>query len=518
MDNLFDKRRTVVPSGMQFPLPANTEGVILAKSVTQFFPADNLTTFKAGDTLRLKIQHQRAVDLPTIALVFDLEMGNQNTSMDDWAGSCFSDLKISFNDGAQIEYIENHNRAHNALSALTSHAGYRQSFYGAMEGYYPKVNPTFGDANMEIKTSATLNTIASNFGASYHPLVTNAIILGTPPSVPTDNKQKGGLLNGIYLLRRFADNADPLTVTRYATRDKRLARQYVMHFDMSGFLGRYAKIFWIPTVNSIDIRLTMAPNKDVCNSWGKDANTLTYSLKNPHLQCEMFTLGQQYIDALTGVLLDSGLTVSFDTFETRRLDIAQGATDQNIRIHARLSSLKSIYFWMYQPNTDTGGQEEAKRIDKTSIQQRYLYNGADKRELESYQIYIDGRPIQAHEIITTDGKHAEAQWELMKSLSIAGDISKSPAVSEDSYIRRGPTTNLTANETLQAFLTEEHFVLGTDFEAVEDLSGIPVSANIRIRLKFSGPSGPGIGTQLFVLMHFDKNVGIFPGLSFEDRT
>ena len=506
---LFDKKRLTMPTQLQFPLPPHTDGVVLNKQTVKILPSDAQQSYRAGQTLRFKLQDQKAVDLQSIVLNVEQRTTGAQCSMDDWIGSLFRMVRVSFN-GQQIERIDHYNRLHNALASFTVDEGYRQTVWGAMEGYWPKVNTIFGDSG-HLADAASPQTPTSSI---YLSVEDDAF-----PDWTDDTKVRGGLLNGQYLANRFS-NALP-TNSFYRTRNNLVARQFSIHFDLSGFLARHRKIFWIPLVNSIDIEILLAQDSEVLNEWNVTQTTQQYELLNPHIQCEMYTLSQEYVNALSLSMQQQGLTLNFDTYETRVFDINQSSTQQ-IVLNTRLSSLKTVYLFFYQPLPDA--VSEQKRIDRTWIQQRRLFNadGDAVVKLRDYQLFIDGRPIQAHPMKVSDECFSESLWELQKSFRLHGDVSSTPCVSQSDYIDQAPTTNETAVNGVQNFYSQQHFMVGIDLEKTDLLSGHSVANQLYMNLNFGdavggGSSAPGPGVRMYAILHHDKNVVVYPGLIFEER-
>ena len=507
MASVFDKKRSTLPVTLQFPVPPHSEGIILNKQTVKILPSQSQTSYSAGQTLRFKIQDQKAVDLQSIALNFFLTTNVQQASVDDWIGSIIRTLTVSFN-SYQIERIDRYNRLHAALSSFSVDEGYRQSLWGDMEGYYPRSNQCMGSValNTDHKASGFRSVVQNG------QFLTNAANIDTKTESPRENQD---------LIRRFSavDNGagPPVAVNADVAgiRDHRIAREYTIHFDLSGFLARHRKVFWIPLVNSIDIDILLEQNSEVMNQWNVETTNLSYTVDQPHLQAEMYTLSQEYVNALSLNMQEQGLTLSFDTYEVRQFDLALG-TNHQVTMNTRLSSLKSMYLFFYQPHLTAATDPENKRIDKTWVQQRRLFStNTLVSKLQTYQLFIDGRPIQAHPIQTKDAQYSEALWELMKSLRLHGDVSGTPNVCVDSYTDRGPRTNTVVGGEVAQFLADEHFMVGIDLEKSDLLSGHSVANQLYLDLTFDQSLGAGV--RMYVVMHYDKNVIVYPGLTFEER-
>lgn len=623
---MFDKRRLTMPTTLQYPIPGHSEGIVLNKQSTKVLTRDGKTQYKGGETVRFKIQDQKAIDPQSVVFNFNVHTDRPRLSIDDWAGSIFRTISIAFN-SSQIERMDYYNRVHNCLSSFTVDEGYRNSIWGQMEGYYGKVQGVYGNLGMNIYTqneyvidatnstfqfvvntddnlspftyTATIaaadykqytaaalqpvlqaaiqaaagvdrnnNVVAAPAGSTMtqsnqiwtftpgtitaqipgtaitsHYIVygnlmsqlgySGTLIVGANPSVSlgktveafpvfetidddafpnvTTEKQYGGFLNAAWKIKKYSGSRGGI--------DHTVSRQYSVHFDLSGLFGRYRKLFWLPLVNSIDIEILLEQPKNVLNEWGVAiANDDMYYVQNPSLHMEMYTLSQEYVNALSQSMQEAGLTMAFDTYETHIDTLAQSQSHTQI-INTRLSSLKSMYVWFYQPHRDGG--DESKRLEKTWMQQRRIVNLAetDIATVDEYQVFIDGRPIQANRIKTTDSQHSEALWELMKSFRIHGDITVTPHVSRDEYQERGLSPSIgkgdnVPNEIYKMF-DEQHFLIGVDFEKSDLLSGHSVANQIWLELNWNKAVGPG--TQIYTLLHYDKNVIVYPGLVFEER-
>jgi len=105
----------------------------------------------------------------------------------------------------------------------------------------------------------------------------------------------------------------------------------------------------------------------------------------------------------------------------------------------------------------------------------------------------------------------------MKSFRLHGDVTTFPMVGRSEYMNCGASVNtpvITAGE-LEQFFSSEHFLVGIDLEKSDLLSGHSVANQLYLNLNFSAAVGTGV--QLYMVMHHDKNVILYPGLQFEER-
>jgi len=615
-----------MPSTLQYPIPGHSDGVILNKQTVRILTRDAASEYQAGVNMRFKIQDQKALDLQSVIMNFQIATTNARASVDDWAGSIFRTISWSFN-SHQIERIDHYNRVHNALAAYTVDNGYRSSVWGDMEGYYSKAQGSFGNLGMRIfpaedeytveagdntitirvndaggfqeaisaeiapgvytgtalaaaaqtalQAGPTLNVYISNATCTYaagaftititnnavngalvsatvldtlaHEVMgfngvtaaagPNAISVSTAAlheAVPlydeisddayplvSAGKQYGGFLNSGWKIKKYSSAS--------GCHDHSDDRQYSVHFDLSGLFGRYRKLFWLPLVNSIDIEILLSQPAQVMNQWGvdvtestaqKDGKVIppTYVVKNAEIQAEMYTLSQEYVNALSQSMQEAGLTLSFDTYETHFNSLTTNGS-HNVVLNTRLSSLKSIYIFFYQAAKTSA--VEGKRLEKTWIQQRNMFNVNEDGtvKLNQYQVFIDGRPVQAHRISTEDRKHSEALFELQKSFRLHGDVSATPVVSRDEYFNRGLSPSVGngdgAPNAVQKMYAEEHFIIGVDLEKSDLLSGHSVANQLWVELQWGGAVGDGV--DMYTVLHYDKNVVVYPGLVFEER-
>lgn len=348
--------------------------------------------------------------------------------------------------------------------------------------------------------------IQSEYRPAYEPISDTAF-----PDVKL-GEQYGGFLNASWKLRKYSGEQGSL--------DHSVARQYTVHFDLSGIFARYDKLAWLPLFNSVDIEILLEQAHLVMNQWGVDVkdSKKTYTVLYPEIQAEMYTLSQEYVNALSASMQEAGLTVAFDTYQTFYNSIVTGK-NHNVVINTRLSSLKSMYIFFYQEHGTQGA--EGKRLEKTWIQQRRIVteDQKDVAKLEEYQMFIDGRPVQAHRIKTSDSSHSEAIWELMKSFRMHGDVTATPHVSREEYTNRcfSPSVGKGDNvpNDIYKMYDEQHFMIAVDLEKSDLLSGHSVANQIWIELQWDKAIGNGV--QMFTVLHYDKNVVVFPGLIFEER-
>ena len=628
-----------MPSTLQYPIPGHSDGVILNKQTVRILTRDAASEYQAGVNLRFKIQDQKALDLQSVIMNYQIATTDPRASIDDWAGSIFRTISWSFN-SHQIERIDHYNRVHNALASFTVDNGYRSSLWGDMEGYYSKAQGSFGNLGMDVValdeyvidadrntiqvivtndgntpitytivmpvgtygtytaaalvtavdiqlklttgidstgaataalTNSSITQAGSAFSITMHATdvpgttvnayinvgvandlasqlgFTNTIVINATPvltsaartqepiplyetisdnafPVVSSGKQYGGFLNSAWKIKKYS--------SAKGGHNHSEDRQYSVHFDLSGLFGRYRKLFWLPLVNSIDIEILLSQPAQVMNQWNVNVQANgavtaqnptggppTYVVKNAEIQAEMYTLSQEYVNALSQSMQEAGLTLSFDTYETHYNSLTTGGT-HNVVLNTRLSSLKSIYIFFYQPNKTSA--KEGKRLEKTWIQQRRMYNVDEDAvvKLSQYQIFIDGRPVQAHRISTTDTRHSEALFELQKSFRLHGDVTATPVVSRDEYFDRGLSPSVgngvdAGPNDVQKMFAEEHFVVGVDLEKSDLLSGHSVANQLWVELQWSGAIGDGV--DMYTVLHYDKNVVVYPGLVFEER-
>lgn len=590
---LYSKKYLGVPTELTFHPKTHSDDLVLNKQTVKIDPYSSKTDFFPGEDVHLKITGDKAVDLRTVILNFTVQLASStkqvpatvtvpanNASADpnfrsnffntdgkemhatlnslpishlhSWIGSVIKSFNIRLNDTVQIENFDHYNRLRHLLARLTVNQDYRNSQYGNMEGWHWDSNHRLSNQFLNDNTPVLGGGVTAKWRTH----------LGTEGSVVIDNSAipasaydptGGNIGNAQYNAAQTVDNAKSNTYLDFPTiknmsyydryRKGVIERQYSIRFDLTGLFGRFPKILYLPTVGSLDCYMRFEDAKKVVNF---NQDDLLYKVSNMHLQCEFFDLSQAYLNSLKTVLDSQGMTLELDTYLTYELSLDK-SSQQTIRLWRRLTSLKTVYFGIYRTNSD--GKKEALKADQ---QMRYDHCG-----LKHYQLYIDGRPIQAHPISTettykstvgnpdlndkdnypTTVINSEAEWELMKSLRYHGDVRSSPFYDikhrDGSGNNRLITTNY-ANQTQTVFNAQRDTralpfaVYGVDLEKSDLLSGTSLSNELALQLKFESSLPESIPTQdvagagggaaenfnykLFMFLHYDKRVILHSGL------
>jgi len=355
----------------------------------------------------------------------------------------------------------------------------------------------------------------------------------------------------------FRENDDLVTIRNISYFDRYMAgvieREYSIRLDLSGLLGRVPKILYLPTVGSLDMYMRLEDAGKVINLDDQSAGAVSYRVKDIHVQAEYFDLSQAYLNSLKTVLDDQGMVLELDTYLTYEFPLDTSST-QTIRLWRRLVSLKGLYFGIYRENKDLTYERK-----KTDILSRYDHAG-----LKEYQLYIDGRPIQAHPIKTevlfeepdVNGHkqhgfaskvlNSEAEWEIMKALRYHGDIRTAPFYDRDqkdntnnqswravrNYDSSGADDDYFQKKTELVYNNKDFratpFALyAVDLEKSDLLSGTSLSNELALQLRFNtddrltstiqadsptGDTALNFNYRLFMFLHYDKRVIVHSGL------
>ena len=514
--SFFPDTRSGVPPELKFVPQTHTDDVILHKQLKFYKPYTSRTEFKAKDDIRFKITGDKSIDLRTFALNLSVairktEDGSkpdfggsegfwdhlpENTEKDqlknisllhlhNYIGSIFRNLKIRFNDTVLIEEIDHYNRLRWLLAKPTVDTGYMNSAWGNMEGYKPCLNSFQGH---------TTNLIDN----------TQTVILKKMPNRDLASRSAYEILSRVEMVKKGT-----------------IFNQYTIRLDLSGFMGRWPKILFLPCVGSIDIELRLEDKEKIMNNFDEELNKPSeYIVKNVYASAEEFDLSQAYLGSLKNVLATSGLTCEFDSYLTYPFILKTNDQTQSVRLWRRLTSLKTIYFGIYRENTVI--EEEGKRQDVLS---RF-----DNAGLESYQIYLDGRPMSARPITTTSqsyddaynsdlgSENSEATFELMKALRHHGNVKNSPfydLVDQHSMGHNNVYNTVDGSDFKAAadYHARPFCVYGVDLEKSNMLSGTGLSNELCIQLKFrAGFPLENYTHHMYVFLHYDKRVTIHSGL------
>lgn len=521
--SFFPDTHSGVPPELKFVPQTHSDDVILNKQLKFYKPYTSKSIFKARDDIKFKITGDKSIDLRTFTVTFEVAIREQSQNagpairdnsngmwphlpddnitttlqsypllhLHNYIGSIIKNLKIRFNDTVLFEELDDYNRLRWLLAKPTVDAGYQNSVWGAMEGY-KNVISTFQDtayiASTGVGTEIEFQPSNQSFQAPNYEVLARTL-----------HYQKS---------------------IRYNT--------YTIRLDLSGFLGRWPKILFLPAVGSIDIEMRLEENSKILNNYDASAkpNKAEYVVRNVYAMAEEFDLSQAYLGSLKNVLSTTGLTCEFDSYLSYPFILKPNMSEQSIRLWRRLTSLKSIYFGIYRESSNPVTEEK-----KQDILARYDVNG-----LEKYQIFLDGRPLSARPITTraiqdqeattdidSSSNYSEATFELMKALRYHGNVKNSPAF--DQYDRTGGFTNAVYNpETIGNFQLGAEYharpfaIYGVDLEKSNLLSGTNLSNELCIQLSFR--QGYPLNTEgnesytnhIYVFLHYDKRVTIHSGL------
>jgi hypothetical protein len=375
------------------------------------------------------------------------------------------------------------------LAKPTVDSGYMNSVWGDMEGYKQCVSSFQDHAYNEI-LNAGLNIATVNF------------------ELPT--RTLGG--NCYEVLSRFK-----------ASIKSARKNQYTIRVDLSGFMGRWPKILFLPSVGSIDLELRLEDNNKVLSNYDPAiAGPCEYIVENVYGAAEEYDLSQSYLGSLKNVLATTGLTCEFDSYLSYPFILKNNNPEQSVRLWRRLTSLKSIYFGIYR-ESNTIADEEKKQDNLARF---------DKAGLESYQIFLDGRPLSARPISTSTlddvgsyisginagSNFSESTFELMKALRYHGNVKNSPCLDRLDVTQDG-LNNVYNNVDGSDFKTTCDYhakpfcIYGVDLEKSQMLSGTNLSNELCIQLKFR-QNFPlvNFSNHMHVFLHYDKRVTIHSGL------
>jgi hypothetical protein len=547
----FPKDLNRVPSSLLFPLKAHSNDIILNKQTTRIEPYTSVKDFKEGSQIKFKLTGDKALDLRTLVLNFDLQMldadgkknGDASYSVRDvksypfssqtapnvpgnaapqshfhnHAASFIKSLKIKLNDTVMIEEFKFYNLLRCMIARMTVDKDYASSFYGAMEGCHPSLSTwdkglcTYLDSDQ-----LTINRSQDRLGDPGDTISADAITEG-------ENYDLETAMNQLMHI------------------EAKTNKEYTIRLDLSGLLGRFPKIMYLPCVGSIDLEINLEKNSTVINldteSYDNNTNkALSYVMSNVHMQAELYDLTQPYLGSLKNKIDMEGLTIELTSYLTYDFNL-NNSDQQTLRLWRRLSSLKSIFFGI-------------KRIPINEKDQRAKKNELEEwcnAGLESYLVFIDGRPVSAHPISTlksaeygTDQlvtRKSESTWELTKAINNhVGNVVKTPNVDMFNFEERmknslsaivsdgkdddvvGSLTKIDVRQRLR-YVADQFCVYGVDLEKSELISGTSLSNELSIQLRFNPNNDLRLEDQstlydykLFVFLYYDKRVGINSGL------
>ena len=245
---------------------------------------------------------------------------------------------------------------------------------------------------------------------------------------------------------------------------------------LSGIIGTLqSKYLPVGDMNAGDLRieLTFANVADGVVKTGASAGARSWSVSDVELMCEFVELNSEAAKMISAQNA-GGYVISFDSFQTYSSTVEQGATNMNVLIPARVSSLKTLFTVVRAQ--DTIGNVSSKTI---SSRTNPFQNSGE------YYYSISGKNIPSTPVKTD----AEAFAELSKSLHAFGTVEATSMITKSNWENADGTYIISADtETLahKSKVTE---------------SGInTLSANTYLIGKFTGALGKAVRLDTFVHM------------------
>jgi hypothetical protein len=543
--SLAHKGYLEVPPEVTFTPKPHDDGLIGEKNTIFVRPTTAAASYSGGESIRFRLAMGKTIDPASLCFFGTFKCSNDNFMFEDWAGTIVRTINIRFNDSVLVERIDQAHRLRNVLSVVSMSETYKRK-NGEWEGWcpHPPLKQLYGSAAFGAFTQQQQE-------APLYDNRTGAFLPIAPPPAVVTGADNTGVVTLNYLTgfnrggncRAYAWNYNPdggaaftAQAVKYQRERNATGTVYGFKLDLSGVLN-CGKYLHLPAIGSLDIELVLNQGTDCLNGLVAASAAVstdvvamvtpttanaTYTITDPYLTCDTIEMSSAYLVALDKVINSGGLNLDFDTWQTwvNQLGVVNNSVQQ-IRIQRTFQSLKALFFWLYL-DTDSTADPNNKLVTQNKSHK------ACKTSLTSYNVLVDGRPVNSH-VITND---AEMAIELQKALKQHGDSSVDSLHSLANR-RRGNAVTQLASQSLvvldcadNAAMRAKDFpgalpqslnsgphacLMGVDFEKSNLLSGRRVN-EIVIELTFSGSSYAPV--TCYTVCHYDKRVVVAAGKTF----
>ena len=466
--SLFHKDLLVVPPEATFGPKGHTDDFITSHRLKKIFP-ENTATVKENSSIRFHLygagQH---LDMRSVRLFFTAKMDTTlplNSSeeknvkehssrlgvapirFNDWIGSLFRTVEVRLNNQTLISRIDYRNVLHHLIGLYTVNEDWRRSVNGQNEGYFNSLCYRNTNGHL-VPTNAWQKTMLSRTPTQYCIEFDLENIFKTQKYIPMDlvrsvdielttdynhrvicrdhsnlgygnnNKQSKTsttpfirLGHGVQLREVSAVSA---TDGGFVTADLQLSTGSEIKMKDFGHSTRQQLLDEVDKQNTAD-------------GWYGTQIGAGYSIDNYYITADFYQFNDAYRATLEQSLMEKGITFNMQGF----INVTESlptATRHEIRIRRSLTSVKSLYMSfeldsMIRNGLVKGSDGELTRFypDALSSFQRF--------GLKSYQVLLNGVPIQGHRIDTNYGDgtvgseviNAEHILETLKSFSTHGN-------------------------------------------------------------------------------------------------
>lgn len=557
--SIFHKDLLVVPPEAQYHPKGHSDDLIVSHRLKKVFP-ENTTPVGENSSIRFHIygagQH---IDMNSVRLFFNVrrntlaadtssvegkeqlaKLASAPIRFQEWIGSLFRTVEIRLNNQTLISRIDYRNILHHITGIYTINEAWKQSSNGANEGYVNQLayRNYLGEL---VPANSFQKAVLATHDQQYCIQFDLENIFTTQKYVPLD------------LVRSI----DIELITEYNN------RVLVRDFCQLGRTSDSISNFYTPFIShakgdeatnsdvvlaGTNIALNVYKNQSItalieindklngAGGYYSEEIGKGYLISDYYLTADFYQFSDSYRAQLEQTLLSTGIIFPMRGFINISEQLTPG-TRHEIRIRRSLTSVKTLFLSFELDSLSTKGELKVNGFNEYYADPMSTFL---RHNLKSYQVLLNGVPIQGHRIDTSylapgafsgSTKNAEHILENNKAFKIHGNhvISGTstaftskfqliPVIEKQSDTATGELsfskdeglvfTNLSK---LQFGQTDEKFVIGVNLEKCRTVSG---SSMQEIVVLFEWEQSTPQNLQLMSFLYYDQHLEIRPGFDF----
>jgi hypothetical protein len=464
----------------------------------------------------------------------------------EWIGSLFRTVEIRLNNQTLISRIDYRNILHHITGIYTINEAWKQSSNGANEGYVNQLayRNHLGEL---IPANSFQKAVLATYDQQYCIQFDLENIFTTQKYVPLDLVRSIDIeliteYNNRALVRDFCQLGSSSDVSHS------FYKPFISHGDdqlattsnviLDGTDTELKDLYQLNDLNLVSLN-------DVCNGPGGYFNEEIgkgYLISDYYVTADFYQFSDSYRAQLEQTLLSTGIIFPMRGFINISEQLTPG-TRHEIRIRRSLTSVKTLFMSFELDSLSTKGEVVDIDNDKqyfTDPMSTFL-----RHNLKSYQVLLNGVPIQGHKIDTSyiapgDGygstKNAEHILENNKAFKIHGnhvvsgtssaftnkfqlvpvrrnhtDVARSGTLCYHGGGGGGDIGLISTSPRLLEGKTDEKFVIGVNLEKCRTVSG---SSMQEIVVLFEWERSTPQNLQLMSFLYYDQHLEIRPGFDF----
>jgi len=557
--SIFHKDLLVVPPEAQYHPKGHSDDLIVSHRLKKVFP-ENTTPVGENSSIRFHIygagQH---IDMNSVRLFFNVRRNTTaaeqttNTGKEqlaklasapirfqEWIGSLFRTVEIRLNNQTLISRIDYRNILHHITGIYTINEAWKQSSNGANEGYVNQLayRNYLGEL---VPANSFQKAVLATHDQQYCIQFDLENIFTTQKYVPLDLVRSIDIeliteYNNRVLVRDFCQlghnyNSQTSFSYPFITHGKGTAATD-SNIELAGAAGIELSQYNSKSKSEL---ITINDNLNGAGGYYSEEIGKGYLISDYYLTADFYQFSDSYRAQLEQTLLSTGIIFPMRGFINISEQLTPG-TRHEIRIRRSLTSVKTLFLSFELDSLSTKGELEVNGSKQYFADPMSTFL---RHNLKSYQVLLNGVPIQGHRIDTSyiapgdaygSTKNAEHILENNKAFKIHGNhvISGTSSAFTSKFqlvpievndsVLLGELCFESANGVvyssaagLKTAQTDEKFVIGVNLEKCRTVSG---SSMQEIVVLFEWEQSTPQNLQLMSFLYYDQHLEIRPGFDF----